>query len=235
MTHHFKSFLKSAAGVLGNTTNTHHNRQDQPSPQSSAGGGPLALVTTRSSYNPLQTTSSTYTNPSENLPPTPTLRVVDEVPDLEDDAPGLFGGMGITNYRGVDTGPVAVPVAVPGMGSLVRQQGMVLGQGIVVGRQRAFTIPRKPLPGREAEDRGDLGRGYEEYEVRGRALVRQGRDQGDGESLDLGHREQVEGEQGFEEIDSEQGVFLEQEQVETSEDRAARLERERSERAARDL
>ncbi|KAB8294217.1 hypothetical protein EYC80_009650 [Monilinia laxa] len=238
MTRHFTSFLKSAAGVLGNTTNTHHNRQDQPSPQASSGGGSLAIVNTRSSYNPIHTTSSTYTNPSENLPPTPSMRAVDEVPDLEGDAPSLFGGMGITNYRGVDTGPVAVPVAVPGMGSLVRQQGMVLGQGLVVGRQRAFTIPRKPLPAKEAgecEERGDSGRGYEEYGVRGRGLIRQGMDHADGESVDLGHREQMEGGQGFEEVGSEPGEFLEQEQVETAEERGARLERERIERAARDL
>ncbi|RAL67271.1 hypothetical protein DID88_008035 [Monilinia fructigena] len=235
MARHFTSFLKSAASVLGNTTNTHHNRQEQPSPLSSSGGGSLAIVNTQSSYNPLHTTSSTYTNPSENLPPAPSMPVVDEVPDVEVYAPSLFGGMGITNYRGVDTGPVAVPVAVPGMGSLVRQQGMVLSQGLVVGRQRAFTIPRKPLPAKEAGERGDFGRGYEVYGTRGRALVRQGMDLDDGESVDLDHRGQMEGEQGFEEVGSGQGEFLEQEQVETTEERAARLERERTERAARDL
>ncbi|TGO21894.1 hypothetical protein BPAE_0195g00220 [Botrytis paeoniae] len=42
------------------------------------------------SYNPLVTTSSTYTNPSENLPPTPNLRDVDEVGKFVD----VVGGGG---------------------------------------------------------------------------------------------------------------------------------------------
>ncbi|QSZ36008.1 hypothetical protein DSL72_007132 [Monilinia vaccinii-corymbosi] len=239
MTLHFTSFLKSAADVLGNATKAHHNRQNQLASQSSANGSALASVHPRSSYNPLQTTSSTHTNPSENLPPTPKIRAVDEVPDLEIDAPNLFGGTGITNYRGVDTGPVAVPVAVPGMGSLVRQQGMVLGQGIVLGRQRAFTIPRKPLPAKEAREReegGDFEREYEDVEVRGRALVREERGQEHGGSVEFGRGERFKGGQGFEHQDFTQGgKFQEQEPVESIGERFARLERERSERAVRDL
>lgn len=252
MSHHFSSFLKSAAGVLHprQTQNGYQNRGNLPSPSlqiptasglSAAVDTPLTESTSRSSYNPLHTTSSTYTNPSENLPPTPNLRAVDEISDLETDdsdqgpafvTGSLFANTGVVNYRGVDSGPVALPVAVPGMGSIIKK---------VAGRQRGFTVPRKPVSGVQVL----RGRRYScspsfESVSQDNMFENGFYERERAEIVDSDGGDQVTGVE-----DSEGGEYVQDPEggeqpeivaiVETAEERKERLEREKAERASRDL
>lgn len=253
MSHHFSSFLKSAAGVLHprQTQNGYQNRGNLPSPSlqiptasgsSAAVGTPLTESTSRSSYNPLHTTSSTYTNPSENLPPTPNLQAVDEISDLETDdsdqgpafvTGSLFANTGVVNYRGVDSGPVALPVAVPGMGSIIKK---------VAGRERGFTIPRKPV----SEVEGLRGRRHS----RSASLESVSQNSMFGNGFHERERSELVDSDGGEQVtgveDSEEGEYVQDPEgggeqpetvaiVETAEERKERLEREKAERASRDL
>ncbi|TGO81248.1 hypothetical protein BPOR_1249g00010 [Botrytis porri] len=284
--------------------------------QKSATSKETTTSTTKSanSYNPLVTTSSTYTNPSENLPPTPNLKAVDEVGRFADvvaggagaggigggegstesaagstseeispvDGLGMFGprpgsgsaaasagSIGVTahertehpgsinmptptvtasgsrvhNYRGMDHGPVAIPGSGSRSGSgsgftTPRLSAVGLGTqgGITHGRERAFTIPRKPVPMTiRAGDAGlevvPYGRAIEDIGTGACIVNRQ-------ECMDW--KDQFEGPgrvQGGEEGNNEgEGGEGEEEEVgESEEERKERLEKERKEREKMDL
>lgn len=260
--------------------------EEVPASHQNASSTALTKVTTKTSkasktsgtsYNPLVSTSSTYTNPSENIPPTPNLRAVDEFefpgegmsPTVGLSDRGLFGDLrgngvvngqspvqqgmcttpttvirtltsslgpvGVTNYRGVDTGPVAIPVAVPGMGSATIPQPRT-----VAGRERSFTIPRKPVPTRPVPLTLVLrDNGFETVPWTG--------DMNDLEKLGEGtviNRDEIREWEAMHGEHSDKGVKskeAEQEQpkkpeiIETKEERKKRLAKEKRERIKTDL
>ncbi|KAF5870327.1 uncharacterized protein Bfra_009711 [Botrytis fragariae] len=317
--------LTSSSAVVVDATRTNTTNIPPPSimalaktssknTQGSANSKETSTTKSANSYNPLVTTSSTYTNPSENLPPTPNLRAVDEVGRFGDvvgggggddgegessaggstsqsqseeispvDALGMFGpipgsgfvsasgggasageigdtahersgrhgsinmqtptvtasGSRVHNYRGVDHGPVAIPGSGSGSGvNTPRLNAAGLGTSGVnmQGRERAFTIPRKPVPmtivvGNTGLEVVPYGRPIEDIGTGACIVNRQecvdwkdrfeGRGRGQGEDEEEG-RDEGEGE--------------EREEVgESEEERKERLEKERKEREKRDL
>ncbi|KAF7891653.1 hypothetical protein EAF00_007955 [Botryotinia globosa] len=106
--------------------------------QRSANSKETSTSKSGNSYNPLVTTSSTYTNPSENLPPTPNLRAV-EVRRFDDVVSGVAGGTAaIVNSGGDDSAEGSAKGStnqseeispVDGLGMFGAIPGSVIGSG----------------------------------------------------------------------------------------------------------
>ncbi|KAF7950467.1 hypothetical protein EAE96_007751 [Botrytis aclada] len=326
------SSLSSSSAVMveetyANSTDTNKNttprrnsdltKTSSKNTQKSVNSKETSTSKSANSYNPLVTTSSTYTNPSENLPPTPNLRAVDEMGRLVDavgggvvgggddsggeetgegstsqsegispvDGLGMFGprpggsssgfvsggaggiggttyekserqgsinmqtpivtasGSRVHNYRGVDHGPVSLPGTGSASGSgfnTPRSSAAGLGAfGLATqGRERAFTIPRKPVPmtvvvGNTGLEVVPDGRAIEDIGSGTVIVNRQ-------ECLDWKNRFEGQGQgQGGDEREGEgdgEGGEGEGEEVgETEEERKERLEKERKEREKQDL
>ncbi|TEY34814.1 hypothetical protein BOTCAL_0613g00010 [Botryotinia calthae] len=152
-------------------------------------------------------------------------------------------GSRVHNYRGVDHGPVAIPGLTSGSASgfntprlnaaVTSTTGLGTSGVNTQGRERAFTIPRKPVPmtivvGNTGFEVVPYGRPIEEFSTGACILNRQ-------ECMDW---KEKFGEQGGDEGEGEGGgEDGEEEEVagENEEERKERLEKERKEREKRDL
>lgn len=148
----------SAATVDTSHTTTNKNTTTIPPPsitaltktsskntQRSANSKETSTSKSGNSYNPLVTTSSTYTNPSENLPPTPNLRAV-EVRRFVD---GVGGGTAkIGDGGGDDSAGESTGGSAGGSTSQTEEISPVDGLGMF-----------GPIPGSEIGSIGSVGGG----------------------------------------------------------------------------
>ncbi|KAF7854557.1 hypothetical protein EAF04_010366 [Stromatinia cepivora] len=201
---------------------------------------------TSKNCNPIDTSNSTSTNPNENLPPTPCLKAVDGLDAEVSPTDGLggfngeFGGRsvnesdrdgeedvgsgvgnavtsgletGVKNHSGVNTTATSIQLPISSLASSTTTTTKIEHTAT---RNRAFTIPRKPL----ITNRREFLDWKAEYGgIEGLECARGGEGRGQG---------QGEGAEGLKSVKSE--VVGER-----KEERSVRLERERMERGGRDL
>ncbi|KAM0146043.1 hypothetical protein ACHAQE_010943 [Botrytis cinerea] len=115
--------------------------------QRSANSKETSTSKSGNSYNPLMTTSSTYTNPSENLPPTPNLRAVDELGRFADTFAKVgVGAIGDEDSGGEESGGGSASQSqsqgdeispVDGLSMFGPSAGLVVGFGGAVTHERS--------------------------------------------------------------------------------------------------